>query len=135
MSNSLLIKTVTNFQKAWPKWDFSKETYEDNPDGGKAWDYCFTLGSNIKVWGRKRKQDNYRPQMMAQIFTVYEETFFPNCQQQPSEMAATMEQKLTLEYSEEDLNWYKSMFPEGVKIIVMEGKPNFTTTTTEKGIQ
>ena len=126
MSNSLLIKTVTNFQKAWPEWDFSKESYEDNPDGGKAWDYCFTLGSNIKVWGRKRKKDNHvETLMMARIYKVYEETFFPNCRSRPSEMAATMEQKLTLEYSEEDLNWYKSMFPEGVKIIVMEGKPNF----------
>jgi|TARA_R110001592_G_scaffold54222_2_gene165938 hypothetical protein len=131
MSNLLLIKTVTNFQKSWPEWNFSEKTYEDYPDDGKAWDYCFTLGRNIKVWGRKRKQDNYRPQMMAQIFTVYDMTFESGSSNikvkgpKPSEIAATMEEKLTLEYSEEDLNYYKSMFPKGVKIIVIDGKPNF----------
>ena len=29
MSNLLLIKTVTNFQKAWPEWNFSEKTYEE----------------------------------------------------------------------------------------------------------
>ena len=131
MSNLLLIETVTNFQKAWPEWNFSEKTYKDNPDDGKSWDYCFTLGSNIKVWGRNKEQDNYRPQMMAQIFTIYDMTFKSGSSNikvkgpKPSEMAATMEEKLILEYSEEDLNWYKSMFPKGVKTIVIDGKPNF----------